>query len=283
MKITKNAAFFKQLVANPNSINEETINKLVVQYPYVHAFWLIRAKAANSLKNKNAASYFQQAELLSPQSEILHHYFHSKSHEANQEIDKEGTPEEPTSNREEFKQELRKVHSNEASVYNDDSLPNSFLWWLNKTRMEHSSTYQPYLFRDQKFRIQQESTINDPLDQQFREHIFHIQEPEYKLSDQKLTDSTNLQRDKKENPVIDRFIKEEPQITPPSPEKVSLDNKARKSAVDESGFVSETLAKIYIEQGLYHKAIETYKKLSLKFPEKSPYFAELIKNIEKQN
>lgn len=282
MEITKNSAFFKQLVANPNSVNEDTINKLVAQYPYVNAFWLIRAKAANSLKNKNADSYFQQAELLAPQSEILHRYFHSKSHEAKKEVKKEDKP-EPTTDTENFKQGIQEVHSKEASVYNDDTLPNSFLWWLNKARMDHSSTYQPYIFREQKFRIQQETEVNDPLDQQFREHIFHIQEPEYKLSEDKSTDSTNFKHPKKENPVIERFIKEEPQITPPSPEKVSLDNKARKSAVDESGFVSETLAKIYIEQGLYHKAIETYKKLSLKFPEKSPYFAELIKNIEKQN
>lgn len=282
MEITKNSAFFKQLVANPNSVNEETINKLVVQYPFVNAFWFIRAKAANSLKNKNAETYFQQAELLSPQSEILHRYFHSKSHETKKEIENEDTS-NLTTHTEEPKQEIQEVHSKEASVFNDDTLPNSFLWWLNKTRLNHSSTYQPYLFRGQKFRIQQESVIDDPLDQQFKEHIFHIQEPEYKLSEDNLTDSTNFKHPRKENPVIERFIKEEPQITPPSPEKVSLDNKARKSAVDDSGFVSETLAKIYIEQGLYHKAIETYKKLSLKFPEKSPYFAELIKNIEKQN
>lgn len=282
MEITKNSAFFKQLVANPNSVNEETINKLIAKYPYVNAFWLIRAKAAISVKNKNASFYFQQAELLSPNSEILHYYFHSNSFATNQTANKESTP-EPTTKTEEPKQELQKVHSQEASVYHDEALPNSFLWWLHKARMEHANTYQPYLIKDQKDRTQTEPIETDPLDQQFREHIFHIQAPEYKLSEDKSTNTTNVKQPKKENPVIERFIKEEPQITAPSADKVSLDNKARKSAADDSGFVSETLAKIYIEQGLYHKAIETYKKLSLKFPEKSPYFAELIKNIEKQN
>ena len=33
---------------------------------------------------------------------------------------------------------------------------------------------------------------------------------------------------------------------------------------------------------LYDKAIETYEKLSLKFPEKSRYFADLIQSIEKK-
>jgi hypothetical protein len=46
--------------------------------------------------------------------------------------------------------------------------------------------------------------------------------------------------------------------------------------------VSETLAQIYIDQMLYHKAIATYKKMMLKFPEKSRYFASQIEQLEKK-
>ena len=51
---------------------------------------------------------------------------------------------------------------------------------------------------------------------------------------------------------------------------------------DEDDIVSEELAEIYLNQGLYSEAIATYRKLSLLNSEKSIYFAELIAEIEKK-
>lgn len=49
--------------------------------------------------------------------------------------------------------------------------------------------------------------------------------------------------------------------------------------IDEACF-TETLAKIYTKQGRYEKAIEIIRKLSLKYPKKSTYFASQIKTLE---
>ncbi len=57
---------------------------------------------------------------------------------------------------------------------------------------------------------------------------------------------------------------------------------AKKSLDDSAGMVSETLAKIYEKQGNLPKAIEAYRKLALKYPEKSAYFGALSKSLEEK-
>lgn len=53
------------------------------------------------------------------------------------------------------------------------------------------------------------------------------------------------------------------------------------SSFDNDDLMTETLAGIYIKQGHYTKAISIFEKLSLKYPEKSVYFAQQIKKVEK--
>ncbi len=176
-----------------------------------------------------------------------------------------------------------------VSVYDDDTMPYSFLWWLHKTRLEYADTYQPYVksplgpmmpSNDDIAKIH-EKLDTQLLDQQIRENIFHLQSPEAKLSDEVKT-TIAFQIPRKTDEVIEKFIREEPMIQPLQAEKLDLENKARKSSEDQHSLVTETLAKIYVEQGLYPKAIEVYKKLVLKYPEKNAYFAARITELEKK-
>jgi len=83
--------------------------------------------------------------------------------------------------------------------------------------------------------------------------------------------------------LIDKFIKEEPSISRPKPGFFDPVKVARSSRQDLPGLVTETLARIHIEQGNIDKAIEIYRKLSLNFPEKSSYFAAQIEKLSTEN
>ena len=54
---------------------------------------------------------------------------------------------------------------------------------------------------------------------------------------------------------------------------------AKSSLVENDELVTETLARVYLEQEHFEKAIDAYKKLSLKYPKKSRLFADQINLI----
>ena len=83
--------------------------------------------------------------------------------------------------------------------------------------------------------------------------------------------------------LIDNFIdqeggrivlNEEPQFTPEQEVEKEDDNA-------EEEYFTETLARIYIKQGRYSKALEIIKRLSLAYPKKNAYFADQIRFLEK--
>ena len=85
--------------------------------------------------------------------------------------------------------------------------------------------------------------------------------------------------------LIDSFINsdkgrivlsEEPQYTPQLPETTENDENA-----SDEGYFTETLARIYIKQGRYSKALEIIRRLSLVYPKKNAYFADQIRFLEK--
>ena len=80
--------------------------------------------------------------------------------------------------------------------------------------------------------------------------------------------------------LIDRFILSNPRIGPVADRSEKpLEDISTHFVEDTGGLVTETLAKIYFSQGYYSKAIDIYERLSLKYPEKSSYFATQIEKI----
>ena len=82
--------------------------------------------------------------------------------------------------------------------------------------------------------------------------------------------------------VIDRFLREEDLRIVADEHAPEEEIRTEPDLDEEDEVVSEELAEIYLSQGLRDKAAAIYRKLSLLNPEKSVYFAELIRKTEKQ-
>lgn len=82
--------------------------------------------------------------------------------------------------------------------------------------------------------------------------------------------------------IMDKLIQNEPGHIriKESAEFFTPSKHARESNKEDETLVTETLAWIYEQQGNFSKAIRSYQILSLKFPEKSVYFAGLIQKIK---
>lgn len=88
--------------------------------------------------------------------------------------------------------------------------------------------------------------------------------------------------------IINNFIEKEPVLT----KRIDPGNQSNKQEAEDlsasstnlsDDVVSETLAKLMIKQGRKKKAIDIYKKLIWKFPQKKTYFVEIIEELKKES
>lgn len=128
-----------------------------------------------------------------------------------------------------------------------------------------------------------------PLRTSYTGPIELIQDDDYSVTDTVLpagnketafSGATGGKKKSNKNDLIDKFITEEPTIQRNNLDTEEKHDLSKESVTDKENLFSETLAEIYVKQQLYEKAIATYIKLSLKYPEKSVYFADCIEKIK---
>ena len=80
--------------------------------------------------------------------------------------------------------------------------------------------------------------------------------------------------------IINKFIENNPKIGQTNNEINSEFNYISSNVFKEDALMTETLAKIYMSQNNFDKAIQSYNILSLKYPEKSGFFADQIRAVQ---
>ncbi|POY38996.1 hypothetical protein C3K47_00405 [Solitalea longa] len=161
----------------------------------------------------------------------------------------------------------------------DDKLPHTFTFWLRRIRrmQQEVNKAADNIKLDQSQPIKK--VVSPDIGKEFLENALHISN----LNDLEQTVVIEFDMRKKEDQIIEKFIREEPMIRAVQLNEISFEDKAEKSQNEGSVIVTETMAKVYADQHLFEKAISVYEKLCLKYPEKNTYFAAQIEKLRAKN
>jgi len=302
-----NVQDFTYLLQNPDKVvspvQTNQLEDVLAEYPYFQA---ARAMHLKGLKNLNSFKYNNALKVTAAYTsdrDILFDFITSKDFLQNTIADsilgKATTLNEtPTISEEivsEFKKESALIEESE-----DEPLP--------RTVKDADNILDPSLFSskdpdidksisDEKKKAEEALEIGKPLDFTKKEKYSFgewlqltsqkTQKPkpgakvikkEVATNEIKSTPKADRLKRKKFD-LIDKFIETNPKIVPTvNPVKVPIKDSL---TFDKNELMTATLAKVYLEQKKYKKAIQAYKILSLKYPEKSSFFADRIKAVEK--
>jgi hypothetical protein len=106
-----------------------------------------------------------------------------------------------------------------------------------------------------------------------------LQLSQLKPIDRSISSDRSSKKSKNNLDLINDFIAKRPRIKPA--EDDNYDDLALESSTENEQLMTETLAHVYLEQKKYEKAIAAFTVLSLKYPEKSSFFADRIEAVKK--
>ncbi len=237
------------------------------QYPYVALYKVLLAKKYIEDKNNNYQEALQQAAISAPNRNRLYHYINVDK----QSKDKKEVVTEPVKvetvdiNPKEIL--IEEIETNEKAVeisvgIETDSNKAEAIKENDVVENEEHSFVEWLSFLDG------DEVVADPEDELESELKRNIVSAEYEVGLNK--EIANLEAKSEASKV---------ELT--KHEKEAVDQLATGSITLTTGVVTETLAKIMLMQGKINDAIAMYQALSLKYPEKSNYFAAQIEKIKK--
>ncbi len=236
---------FNNIIANPYNLNKDTLDILkdvTSQYPYCQIAHILLAKNIESFDKAEYEHCVNKASVYALNRNKFLEFISDRTKPEKEEVF-ERRPEKP-------KKEYKITRSREEL----EAIVNKRLAEIEEEKKNSGRSNQ----------------------QNTGKSIFNLEN--------KTREEDNTQADNDKNKfagIIDKFIREEPTIPVIKKDAGGVD--LSESSVEENDdIISETIAELYYCQGNINKAIEVYKKLSLKFTEKSSYFAQRISDIKKE-
>ena len=275
---------FTYLLSNPDAINDKQTTELEVvlsEFPYFQSARAIRLKG---LYNQNSFRYNLELKKTAAQTtdrSVLFEFITSDVFKGFQS-DFSGAKELEIYDIEVVDSEVVTVNSLTLHQKREQSLISS-IQKADNFEVETENQNDSFSEIEEKPIIQESKNLQNSEVHSFQEWLqltkFKPINREIQVQKQeKIAEIPPEKRKKIE--LIDKFIETNPKIIPDKYSVVTNsfieDNKQESSVL-----MTETLAKIYLEQKKYQRAIEAYEILILKYPEKSRLFADRIENIKK--
>ena len=107
-------------------------------------------------------------------------------------------------------------------------------------------------------------------------------EGEEKIKAPKPVTPNNEPLPKEQLAIIDKFIETNPSVSRVKEKMYDPVVQAKESERLDDTLITETMARIFAKQEKFERAIDAYRKLQLKYPQKSDYFAALIEEIKRK-
>lgn len=253
---------FKEIINNYSSTSDDvkSLKKLVTAYPFSQIIHLLLANASKETDSTDYKPSLSNAAFHSTDRSIL------KSLIEHNLVPSEKLISVATVNKSEAKKILTpnsppKRTQAVTRVVDPDKLINEVLENLEKLQQTKKET--AILFEDTpSINTKKKSTPSKV-----------VSKPKIKKKTSKVKSQTK---------IIEKFIKDEPRITKNASPVNDKADMASSSGKMRDDVISESLAKIFVKQGKNVKAIDIYKKLIWKFPQKKAFFATQIEKLKKK-
>lgn len=295
-----NKEVFAQYLNNIGCLNNESLPQilsLVEEYPYFQAAWVLALKNLHATKDikfdnklKKATAHISDRRLLQI---ILNDNFNIKV--AKQEDSKtEAKVEVKVETTEEIvSQEVETENSNIVEI-NEVAIAEEPIQTATENEVPPTTISESdikSMLEQQLLQMGIQSTItfeagkaniifdNVTLDERHKEQPVTLGDYKIEIKEQ-AEEVKSPETKKRKMSLIDDFLKSEAKIIPDRNYQVNS-NLTTSSLLEDEELFSEKLANIYIKQQHYEKALSTYEKLYLKYPEKSIYFATKIEYVKR--
>ena len=258
---------YSELLTNfdPKSEDQRKVfEKITYRYPYFQSAYAHYLKTLKAQEQYNYDLILRKTAVLSPERETLHQWLEK-------DLEKEVT--QPL--------EVIRNNANDKVILKTEATKETEI--VKPVKEENSNLTQPIesipLGKNQKEEINEKPVKKAkpkkkemPVAMTYTDWVIYSSKDKIAAKEKKKSLEEKIA-------LIDTFLENRPKIPPVSQDQPKVDLSAN-NEFNKEELMTETLAKVYLQQKKFKKALYAYQILSLKYPEKNSFFADQIKKIK---